>query len=1247
MLSPFRSPFSVAALTLLAVGLLHGAARAETGRNTPGLVIDTGARHATCDQLLFRADGSQLLAVGEDKVVRRWKVGLNSFLDEKSINVRWPILREQRGSIFCMSYSHNGHRLAVGGFGVKNGLVAVLKLANDGGQVETVLSPVPSTQVNWAIAWSPSDRYVVYGNEAGELYRWEPGTPGATLFAASRAKKDARGLPVPNRVRLIEFLDNNHFLSVAMDGTVRTWDVRSPAVAPKAVADLKVTPVLRAVYNKETGLLAAAAGETTAAMLGRVDLLDTRTGRLTFAKLPPGRDTDRAIRCLALDSAGTRVAVGFQEEPKVTAKGDFFRVKGGGVLVYDTKKGWEGKVMPTGNAPEALAFHPIRTKILASAGGNNHEVRLWDSVKGELLGPAAAAVIRGPANCIWGVSLTKDRKYFAWKEARVTAPKHPNHQATGSWRVFDVANRRVLPAAPADFTPIAPIDSVPGWKVEPTPSPMVWRITGPGGVSVELKGGQGEIYNAVYNQQPRCWTFIPAGNGYPLRLAVGHQWGVSVYELRPGSVKLARVMTGHEGPVMCVAPSADGKLLITGGRDMTVCCWSLEKWTDTGKPDGKDLGEMGASFEARGGKLVVTAVAPGSPAWEPLNPLDGTDRDRNRLSKGDVIDFLQIGNDRFAYTSDRPTYETELASGRFSRITDRPTSDPKQALAKLRAVKPAQEYLMFKQVKGEAGKAEVVYKLTTVRQRPLWRFFATRSAVGNDWVIWRPRDFYYDTSAFGDRYVGWHVNSRDLNQTPAFHPLETYRGTDHVPQKGAPSGLHRPDKIWPTLWATIPPVDKVNFTEMEPPKVDLDLAELPAGVTRMPASRAKVPAGKAVKINVQITSRDLSASDQLLKKMVVWLNDTKLETAKGEDPLKPTALGRFKVTPITIDPARLQHGPNLVKVQCWNAKGGRGEAKMMFFYAPGTEAAPVLYGLAVGINNYEKAAVGKSGIVDLSCSVFDAIEMKAVLEQHKKSKTFIDAQVDLIIAPKKTDKEYDPTLKRAIVSRDDIIKRIAAIAAKVKPDDWFVLYMSGHGEADVKEDPQGRRPDGKPITTVTPRSYFYVCSDTQTTNDKTKLTSKDLYDALVKVRCRKIVILDTCRSGEAAKTLIPSDAVRDMSRDGKPMLIMASCQADEKALEPEFYDPKADIHNGYFTHSLLKLVGRSEDGKKLGRTRLVTFRDLREALPKELKQVFLKSKLREAIHHEPVFSLGDPEAAAVLLRPFSPAGGGGPGGRRR
>src|SRR5687767_4598856 len=59
---------------------------------TPGLILETGARTAACDVLLFTKDGKHLLATGDDKVVRTWDVTDKGLVTSKEYPVlRWPI----------------------------------------------------------------------------------------------------------------------------------------------------------------------------------------------------------------------------------------------------------------------------------------------------------------------------------------------------------------------------------------------------------------------------------------------------------------------------------------------------------------------------------------------------------------------------------------------------------------------------------------------------------------------------------------------------------------------------------------------------------------------------------------------------------------------------------------------------------------------------------------------------------------------------------------------------------------------------------------------------------------------------------------------------------------------------------------------------------------------------------------------------------------------------------------------------
>ncbi len=1176
-----RSPWAaLAALLLLAPPQAH----ADAGRTSPGIVLDTGARHSAADGVAFSPDGSELFAWGEDKVIRRWPVVRDGFGPGRPAGLRWPIFRDRGGSVFALAFSPDGRRLAVGGFGIKPGLVAVIARDGTAGSEGATPATLPSAAVNWSVAWSPDGKHVVYGNDDGQVFRWTPGSRAAPTPFSARTPE--------NPVRLLAFTGKDTFLSVAADGVVRRWSVSAPGRATSEVARLTIPNIFRAVLSPNGRWLAAAgtAKKNTAAerdAIGAVELIDLRSATPRPVRIKVPQDgAIRAVRCLAFDSASGRLAVGTQEAPAELAKGGFFRVIGGAVYIRDLAGATWGTPIKLGYRADAVAFHPSISNVLATAGGDDHEVTLWSAATGRPL--RGTATIRGPGNCVWGVGFSPDGKRFAWQGRRAASPKGENDWGGGPWRVFDIARHEIRPAAPAGFKPVAPVNESGGWSVRPTDTAGVWEVAGPDGARVRLEGGDGSIYNNRVNQEPRCWTFLPAGPGRPLRLAVGHMWGLSVYEIRGRTVRLWRVLNGHEGEVMAVAPSADGKLLLSGGRDQTVCCWSLVPL--------KAGNEMGATFAVRGGKLVVTSVDNGSPAWEAFNPLKGFDAEqtaipdaRCALRVGDEIDFLMVRNESFVYDP-AGLYASEVKKGHVAALEGvKLSADAGAALARLSAIRPHQQYILGKRV---GGKGPVVYKLTTVKQQPLWRFFSTRADTGREWVIWRPRDFYYDTSANGDRYVGWHVNDPNPAIMPAFHPLERYRGTDRV-GGGAPNGFHRKDKVWPELLDPAPVFARPVFTEIEAPRVRVRITKLPSATSDLEAEvTAEPPDGQ------QLSQRVVQA--------VVCINDTEF---KG---LTPDKAGRISEK-VTIPRARLRAGVNTVTVRTFNEVGGRGEGAASVRYTPETRPGATLHAVCVGINNYDSG-----DITDLGCSVTDAAEMEAVLRQHKKSGKFEDANVVRV--------------PQARATRAEILATLVSAAGRARPDDWIVVYLSGHGACEKARDARGalaRGPDGR--TLPRPGTYFYPCRGYDEKKPSTRLTSRDLFAALAQAQGRKLVILDTCHSGGAAVT--PADQARDVSRDGMRFHVIASCQTDQKALEPG--TPGGRFRHGFFTHALLDIVGPARTADVGKRLRGIPLAELQSELPTRLASVLAEAKIvkggpGDAEPYQPAFLLPGSGTLEVL-----------------
>src|SRR5262249_51234134 len=149
----------------------------------------------------------------------------------------------------------------------------------------------------------------------------------------------------------------------------------------------------------------------------------------------------------------------------------------------------------------------------------------------------------------------------------------------------------------------------------------------------------------------------------------------------------------------------------------------------------------------------------GSPAWEA------------GLTEGDEVRVFAFNARDFLYDPQRAVPE-----GRRKAMGH--VGSAEECLARLQRPVPGKQF--YFQLK-RPGEAKLFETQTTVRQRPLWRFFPTKD---NEWVLWRWRDYYYDTSTHGDSYISWQVFS-DPGKVPDFYRAEQFRDRFHRPDKVA------------------------------------------------------------------------------------------------------------------------------------------------------------------------------------------------------------------------------------------------------------------------------------------------------------------------------------------------------------------------------------------------------------------------------------------------------------------------------
>jgi uncharacterized caspase-like protein len=194
----------------------------------------------------------------------------------------------------------------------------------------------------------------------------------------------------------------------------------------------------------------------------------------------------------------------------------------------------------------------------------------------------------------------------------------------------------------------------------------------------------------------------------------------------------------------------------------------------------------------------------------------------------------------------------------------------------------------------------------------------------------------------------------------------------------------------------------------------------------------------------------------------------------------------------------------------------------------------------VGIKDYSKSARGSGGkplLHDLPSSFNDAKEMCGRW-LSRRAPLYEDAHLDLLPGP-----DGD-------ASRATILRKLDGLARRARADDLVLLFFAGHGYLQAG--------GGK-------STFVFCCPDYDPKAPaRTSLTSRELYEALAAIPCRKIVFLDACHAGDLAST-----PVRDLTPGGKGPTILAACSRGESSWE----DPKR--RHGVFTYALLEALGQA------------------------------------------------------------------------
>lgn len=410
-----------------------------------------------------------------------------------------------------------------------------------------------------------------------------------------------------------------------------------------------------------------------------------------------------------------------------------------------------------------------------------------------------------------------------------------------------------------------------------------------------------------------------------------------------------------------------------------------------------------------------------------------------------------------------------------------------------------------------------------------------------DWVIWTPEGFY-DHSPGGEKLIGFQIN-KGWNNIPDFVSIEQMYDSLYRPDIFV-TGFLGDDQQYLATTRKVNP-NKV-ITSGNPPKVKI---ESPVEKTDQ----------ESIRLKVHLTEGDGGLGQVLYRVNGITRLENTGQRKTGDQK------GQIFEKELPLEP-----GPNIIEVTAFNSNNEiESKPAQVSVYRQTTneqKKKPTLHILAIGVNKYRDQAL------KLEYPIDDAKAFADSLRQNSK-KLFSSTHVEFLLDTEVTEK--------------NMAKMFSIQAAKIKPDDVFVLYIAGHGLA-------------------VESNYYFLPWGLLYKNEQSVvedgISRENLQRFLAMIPANKAVILiDTCNAGAfsnvASRGLNEKTAISKLIRATGRATIMASTET-----QAAYEGYKG---HGVFTWTLIEaLKGRADQkGNKDG---IITINELAEFVMEEVPRITME-----------------------------------------
>lgn len=874
--------------------------------------------------------------------------------------------------------------------------------------------------------------------------------------------------------------DGGRLISVSDDKTIRLWDVES--------------------------------GEVIDTLRGRVG--DGHEGKLFAGALSPDGHTLAVGGYLSYDNDS-----------------EYGRIR---LINIDTRE-QTGLLQGHGNVIFALAFSPDGQWL--ASGSSDDTVRIWDVTKAMDAGEkaSAAAVLEGHTGDVYGVAFSPD----GGKVVSASYDHTLRLWQKNSGGRFSAANSIEMKKHSAEVRCVA-------WSPD-------GRYIVSGGLDdkILLWAGSGNFIKEIDKVSENVCTISFSSNSKKM-LVSGFLGKITFVYAIPSGSKISSFIK-HNDTVLASAFYGSDLIATTGGENKDIYLWNANSGAVEKHMAGKGKSVWAAAF---GEGLQVEFGQSNTPASLINEPLEKS------------FDFSKMSLDRETptagrFTRTRTTYsgkplkrvnKHELQVGEGITIKNDPsidgrivcytfTNDGKVVVGSDYSLKLYRNDGAFvREFVGHtgvvwavsvSGDGRILVSVSDDQTLKLWsiatgQLLATLFVTtDNEWICWTPQG-YYDASAGGEKYIGWHFN-RGMDNAAEYYPAYSYNRKFHKPEL-----VKRTIELF-SFDNALAEYNASPGRKIETPSVP----KVPPPEVRWlnPVNFRQKTAAGTLRIRARITSEKKITDYKILV-------NGRTAAAKSDIIVLPGGADTGKTIEYTVS---LTPNENRIAIFAAHLDASATSTERIVVFESMAWLKPNLYVVSVGISNYRKPDI------DLEYADDDARAVSRLFATQK-GRLFKNVEIKPC---------YNDT-----ATRDNIVDALEWLEKKATQKDVAVVFIAAHGYMER----------GK---------YYLLPYDGDPDNlRRTAVRWDDFVDILGNLPSRILLFLDTCHSGGIDPDLFDrfrgtgidnTEAIRELASEEYGVVVMAASTGQELSME------RKEWGHGAFTKALLEgmetaLADFSKDG---------------------------------------------------------------------